>query len=449
MTAPQASATFDALVADFLGAELPKQLAAAVPLPTLPLDAQGFILRMLRLMQRASYPITEFNVILVQVLATWIPNMLPCAWEGKVPPITNPGRHRKLDAYVEAEAWADGEQRLFVDLGCGFPPVTTADTAKRFPDWQVLGVDRAFAHSVVTDVEGNYACFDGEGQFQYFQAMMTPNGRELYANAASTRRHFEALYADLSGLLSRNDGTASEIVMKDDCRLVSNHLKDFERRNLSFIESDIAAIDLPPADVIRCMNVLVYVDADHRRRMMADICDHLRDRGLFIHGTNGPGVYGRYTVCEKANGVVSPREFAFSLENLRPFGVMPWFTIHDDDPEAMLLADLIGALRADEDFWPAFDQRIDALLAEKDVCRRGDHGYLVFPENTPPVSDLMARTHAMWQQATEEGCRERAVAALQRAGWKAWVNAAGDIAIQPGQFRARNFEGPGGQIHPA
>jgi SAM-dependent methyltransferase len=437
MTAPQTSTPFDALVAEFLGAELPEQLAAAVPLQSLPADAQGFIRRMLRLMQRANYPVTEFNVILVQALAMWIPNMLPCAWGGKVPPITNPGRHQKLDAYVEREAWAEGKKRLFVDLGCGFPPVTTADTAKRFPDWQVLGVDRAFAHSVVTDAEGNYACFDGDGNFQYFQAMMTPNGRELYANAAATRRRFQDLYAELSGLLSQNDGTASETVAKDNCRLVSNHLKDFERQNLSFVESDIDAMDLPPSDVIRCMNVLVYVNADHRQRMIADICDRLRDRGLFIHGTNGPGVYGRYAVFEKWNSTVTPREFAFSLENLRPFGVMPWFTIHDEDPEAMLLADLIGALRADADFWPVFDRRIDALLAEKDICRRGDHGYLVFPENMPPVSDLMVRANAMWQQAIDEGYRERAVAALQRAGWKAWVNAAGDIAIQPVHWRTQ------------
>ncbi|MFH1984979.1 MAG: hypothetical protein ABIL58_24315 [Pseudomonadota bacterium] len=429
---PQATPPpFGQLVAEFLGTALPEHLAAAVPLPELPPDARDFIRRMLTLMKRAAYPTTEFNTILVQVLATMVPNMLPCAWGGRIPPITHQDRHRKLDAYVAGENLPGDAPRLFVDLGCGFPPVTTADTAKRFPTWRVMGVDRSFARYVVTDSEGHYACFDAGGGFQYYQAMMTHGGRAMYQHPAAARKHFQALFDDLRPLLSEPGDAASETVTKNGCRLVRDHIRDFETDNLTFSESEIEGLDLPPVDVIRCMNVLVYVAGDARGRLQERIGAHLRDGGILITGTNGPGIYSRYAVHEKGPEGLKPKEFAFSLENLRPFGVMPWFTIHDNDPEAMLLATLNGAIRADRSFWPDFDHRVDALLARHEVCRRENHGYLSFPEEMPPVSELMAKMAAIWKQMIEEGYLDGAVEALRRAGHDALENQAGDIAIRP------------------
>jgi hypothetical protein len=43
-------------------------------------------------------------------------------------------------------------------------------------------------------------------------------------------------------------------------------------------------------------------------------------------------------------------EFAFSLDNLRPSGLTPWFTIHENDPEAFLLAELTGTIRNNQKF---------------------------------------------------------------------------------------------------
>lgn len=47
-----------------------------------------------------------------------------------------------------------------MDAGCGFPPVTSADTAQAFSDWHVYGIDYAFDDYVLYDHEGHDTCFD-------------------------------------------------------------------------------------------------------------------------------------------------------------------------------------------------------------------------------------------------------------------------------------------------
>jgi hypothetical protein len=73
---------------------------------------------------------------MVWLLSSVNPAMLPSAWAGRIPPLTSGGRHKKLDAYVKQQTkMAGNEKSVFIDLGCGFPPVTTVDTAGKFPNW--------------------------------------------------------------------------------------------------------------------------------------------------------------------------------------------------------------------------------------------------------------------------------------------------------------------------
>jgi hypothetical protein len=112
---------FNFLVQQFLGKGLPDEIADIVAFPELSAEAQGFILRMLALMQQAGYPPTEFTATLARVLSDMIPNILPSAWEGRIPPLTMPGRHQSFDNYVSCQSWpATDELPILIDIGCGF-----------------------------------------------------------------------------------------------------------------------------------------------------------------------------------------------------------------------------------------------------------------------------------------------------------------------------------------
>lgn len=73
---------------------------------------------------------------------------------------------------------------------------------------------------------------------------------------------------------------------------------------------------------------------------------------------------------------MAEREFAFSIDNLRPLGIAPWFALHDDDDETRLLANTIRVIRSAPEFRRDFDARLDQILAELGLCPRGEDGYL-------------------------------------------------------------------------
>ena len=81
--------SFDELVEYFLGVSLPQYLAGSITLSNLPGDAQDYIMRMLVLMKRARVSTYNFNLVLIRWLSFTIPNMLPRAWGGRIPPYYN------------------------------------------------------------------------------------------------------------------------------------------------------------------------------------------------------------------------------------------------------------------------------------------------------------------------------------------------------------------------
>ena len=429
MTTPPPS--FNALVEQYLGQRLPIAMADTVKLPGLPNDARTLIVRMLDLMKSARFPATDFNPFLIGMLATMVPGVLPGAWGGRIPPLTVPGRHHKLDAYIAAEdCCRTTPPPVFVDLGCGFPPVTTVDTARALPHWQIFGVDRFFATYVVYDNEGHYACFDAEGTYQYFQPVITRSGLAMYADPDATRAHFEALFAALAPRLPKPGNDTAGIAAWNGHRLVHNQIREFESGNLSFLEVEIETLKLPPVQAVRCMNVLVYFTPSIRREILRVTGSLLGKDGLLIAGTSGFGIDARYTVYRRTEDAIMPSEFAFSFENLRSLGIMPYFTIHAGDREAALLADLMGAIRADASYWPTFNHRVDTLLTQKRIIRRDSDGFLQPSPEAPSRSEIRDQMAAIWRQLVAEGFREGAIEALQRAGYESWENPAGDIAVR-------------------
>ena len=193
--------------------------------------SQGVILRLLTLMKRSSCPATEINSQMIWLLASVTPSMLPSAWGGHIPPVTAPGRHKKLDDYVSRQLRAPIHgQPVFIDIGCGFPPATTMDTAKRLPDWSVFGIDRSFSRYVLYDIGGNYACFNRHGKLQYIQAQNKP----LNEHSHATRDQFQSLFAELCPQLTVCDEHTRASVEKNGNRLVYNHIRDFEGKTSNF-----------------------------------------------------------------------------------------------------------------------------------------------------------------------------------------------------------------------
>jgi hypothetical protein len=425
--------SFSEIVSDSLGQPPYAGADAAVPLERLSPEARSFILRMIALMRQGGWPATEITPYCTWQLANMIPSILPGAWGGRVPPLTMPGRHARLDAYVASLPMTPaGRRPVLVDLGCGSPPVTTVESARRLPAWDVIGVDRSFARYLVVDEHGDYACFDEDQRFLYFQARPGGRGRELYQDPVGAFRYFQGLFAELAPALTGLDEEASETVCRGQRRLVRNQTRDLEAAHLRFVAADIADTDLPPADVVRCMNVLLYFAGRGRETLLARAGRLLRAEGTLLAGTNGAsGTTARYCVYQRRDYHLVPTEFAFSLDNLRTLGVMPWFTLHDHDSEAVALARLTRSLRGSAGFWQGFSARVDDLSAELNLCRRAADGYLEVPDPWPPTEEIVRRSAAVWARIQEEGHVRAAAEAHQRGGHESWVNPVGDVAVRP------------------
>ncbi len=425
--------SFSTLVARFLGGRLPEEMAAAISFEALPADVKRFIMRMLTLMQKADFPATDITPVLIWQLSNIIPGFLPCTWDGRVPPLTLARRNARIDAYVMRYNRQEPlVNPVFVDMGCGFPPVTTLESASTLHGWRVFGVDRSFSEYAVYDPEGNYACFDAQGMFQYFQPTMNRERIRMYRNVAEARSRFEKVFKELHPLLRGTPGQAGETVEKDGHRLVRHLIRSYEAPGLTFVESEMENVQIPPAHAIRCMNTLVYFDSEARRRLLVKAGSHLVDTGILITGANlMSGATCRYLVYRRAGNRLEPVEFAFSADNLRSTNVMPWYTLHDDDPEALLLAGAIRRIRADRSFWPVFSGRLDESMAHYGLLERGPNGFLRPPKGDDLALDFSERAARLWRQIEEEGFSDGAVAALKRAGIAAWKNSVGDIAFRP------------------
>jgi hypothetical protein len=130
-------------------------------------------------------------------------------------------------------------------------------------------------------------------------------------------------------------------------------------------------------------------------------------------------------------GSLVPREFAFSIDNVRPLELAPWYALHDDDLENLANATAVATLRTDKQFQRRFDDRLDALLAQRDFCARGADVYLSGPDDNMSVDECTERCAGLAAQLEHEGFVDEAIVVFRNAGQEAWRNAAGHVAIRP------------------
>jgi hypothetical protein len=397
-------------------------------------EVKEFLERTFRLMAISRVMPADMTPALAWILGVMIPRLLPGAWGNVVPPITYEDRHKVINAYLGANPWGQfPEDTVLLEMGCGFPPQTALDAARAFPHWQVIGADLRFDPYVLYDADGNYACMDSDGRLRYFHpgSVNRASAASLYEDTSSTFQRFCEMFTALRAKLPVSDHDACVSVEHEGARLVQHPIKTYERPNLKLIQAGLGA-EMPQADIIRVFNVLFYFDAAFRSRAEEWALRTLRPGGLFLCGADGTLTFeARYSVYRSEHGRLVPREFAFSLDNLRPPSVIPWFCLHSDEKETWALARLIGVLRSDERYRVDYDSRVDELLAEHRICVRQADGFLGAPSDPVAPHEWLPAFISMQKKLEAEGFVDRAVSVLQRVGYNAWINPVGHVAVDP------------------
>jgi SAM-dependent methyltransferase len=396
-------------------------------------EVRSFIERMFRNFHAARIPAQDVSVFVARLCEQVLPGLLPGAWDGIVPPITVRGRHRLIDEYVSHNRWLTlPASPAFLDLGCGFPPTTAIETAERFPSWRVTGLDQSFWPYLVMGEDGDYACFDYDLTLRYFQpGNVGPQAwNDTFRDRNATRTKYgDLLRALLDGHSAVDNGQYAEI-RRHSFTLQINPIGRFERANLTFLSGDARHADVRDIDVARCFNVLIYFDAAFRAELLQVLGRILKPGGLFVCGYDWVQTrMARYMVYQNDSGVLRPREFAFSIDNVFPLG-LSWYALHDDDEDMRRLVELVGVLRSDSEFMSAFGPGYGALLSEAGLCPRGADGY--FEDIEPGIAQWEAdrRFGELLRRCDEREYPQLAVAALRRGGLNAWKNDVGHIAVE-------------------
>jgi hypothetical protein len=391
-------------------------------------EVRDFVERAFRLMALSKFDPRDLAPAVARFFVVLAPGILPGAWGGMVPPLTMPGRHKKIDAYLRSNQWTNFEVgTVLLDVGCGFPPQTSIDAAEAFPEWRIVGADPAFEPYLLYDERGNYASLDPNGRVRYFQASRPEEFLALYSDRNATIQRFSEAFAQLLPGLPPDEGGLST-AEHGGMRLVRHPLSAYERSNLKFIQGGFGATDLPEAGVVRSFNVLIYFDADFRRQAEAWVAQVLRPGGLFICGRDdGASLNAHYSVYRSEGGRLVEKEFAFGVETVRHCA---WFTLHEGERETWRLAELLGVLRSDRAFLRDYDTRMDALLAENRMAVRDGNGCLAEPPDPLDLARAFPAYEAIAREIEVEFA-DRAVSVLQRAGLNAWRNPVGHIAVGP------------------
>jgi hypothetical protein len=391
--------------------------------------------RALRLLREASIDATDITATLTWQVGALIPGLHPDAWGSIVPPITNPGRLRRLDEYLLRNPWhttPSSRVPVLLDVGCGFPPHTAIDSARKLAGWRIIGMDRSFAHYLIEDDTG-YASFDAARSLRYFQpkAGVAVRWDEWLRTRETTTRRFTTLLEELLSVLPADDDT-HQAAYRDGARIVRHPVRGYECENLQFVQCAIGDSPVAPesVDVVRCMNVLMYFDRDFRQRTLRWAESLLVAGGLFVCGCMSfSSTFARYTVYQKVDGRMAPREFAFSVDNIRPAGFMPCYAFHDDDADVLQLARATAVVRGNAEFRRLFDSAADAAFAAAGVARRLENGYLRGSANALPTGELSKRTADLADRLRKSGAGDWAVDALRQNAIPAWLNCVGDIAV--------------------
>jgi hypothetical protein len=386
-------------------------------------DVFAFVQRMFAYMHSSGMPAKDLSLMQADILGTLLARILPGAWEERVPPITVQGRHAVIDQYVKTNKWLSSSGKSMLDIGCGFPPFTTIETANALDNWNITGADPSLPVYLVYDAEGNYATFDENKTVVYFQPAMPSieNWNELLSNATATKKHFQNLLDEL----------LTHPAKEGFPRLEHNPIKQYETDRLSFIQGGIGEIDIAPQDVIRCFNVLYYFKNSFQENALQWFAQKTNEGGIVITGGDwAVSTECYYHVYKKENTQLVKKEFAFGLDCLCPFGIVSWYCLHEDDPQKAELVKYTGIIRKDKSFMDAFYSFHDAQRATYKLCARDSDGYYGAADPALQPQELWMLAAKTLTELNEAGYNQKAADVLSRAGFKTRINEVGHIAVE-------------------
>ena len=418
----------------YFGGNLPQGFVTAFTnIPANQSDFYAYLDRTFRLLKQGGFEATDLSAMHGEVLGELLISLLPKPGDGNAPPVTLAGRHRKIDAYLDDNPWFCAQQPArMLDIGCGFPPLTTNETADYFPHWDIVGVDPSLPTYVVYDEDDNYATFDAHKNLLYFQPAVPgiTSWNTLLRDVQQTEVHFKSLLVRLCSKAGLTQMWDTRCVELGETRLLINPTIQNQRRHLNFARAGIGATHLGEADVIRCFNVLMYFEDSFVTKAHEWFNQTLRESGILIRGANwANSTECRYSVYRKEKGQLKHKEFAFSIDNLCPIMHMPWSAMHDDDREIMRLANLLAVIRRDRDFLATLLKTNDELREEYEVCPRLEDGF--YGKADPDMSpvELWSAAAEITHQLDQCGLTDHAVQVLCEAGYPARRNEVGHIAV--------------------
>jgi CheR methyltransferase, SAM binding domain len=271
----------------FGGALSSDVMALLAPIDDQRVEVQQFVARMFRQMHRQLTDARDFSERVALVAGALLQRILPGAW-GAVPPITQAGRHVTIDDYLARNPWRPlGAGDFLLDLGCGFPPVTTLETAERFPQVSIVGADPSFGEYLVREATGDYVVFDATGSLLYFQpsARVAERWRAMFVDPTLTRERFAALLAKLRVHLP-DTTPVPRYVSDDGVEIIRNPIAGFERSNVKFRRLGIGESGLRDFTAARCFNVLYYFDHAFQQKALRWLADTLVEGGISVTGAD-------------------------------------------------------------------------------------------------------------------------------------------------------------------
>jgi SAM-dependent methyltransferase len=393
-----------------------------------------FIEKVFARIKRIGISAKDTPELLIWELATVVPKLLPGTWGGIVPPITFPQRHVLVEEFMRINHYRPliaGSRVL--DMGCGFPPFTAIDLAARYPDVQITGADPSFGKYTVTDKDGNYACILEDGSLKYLQpsSISSSQWSEVFYDLPATVKKFLDIFHELVVHLPEQESPGShDEYSSGGNTIVRNPLRKYKSHNLDFVQKGIGDEIIPgDFDMIRCMNVLLYFDPAFRDEALKWAVRQLKEGGLFICGLNyAQSINSRITVYQKEGGMMTLREFSFSIENIRPMQMVTYFSFRDDDFEQEKLLKHVAIIREDKAFMSAYNEEADMLQKNYGISLRDANGYLVFFTRDIQMNELLLNMQRTGRELSQK-LGQSAVEVLKRHGTRARVNEIGFISV--------------------
>lgn len=387
-------------------------------------DVFAFVQKMFALMNKSGMPAKDLSLLHADIMGTLLARILPGAWEGRVPPITVHGRHSVIDQYIKKNHWNSSEGKSLLDIGCGFPPVTTIESANFLSDWKVTGADPSLPAYLIYDEEENYATLDENKSTVYFQPAIPSieNWNKLLNNSSATKKRFENLLEELLNH-PNNEGFP---------RLEIHPIKKYETEKLSFIKGGIGQIDIETKDVIRCFNVLYYFDNNFLENALKWFAENTNEGGIVLIGGDWAASTECYYNIYKKNDIqLINKEFAFSLDCICPLSIVTWYAVHDDDRQKAELVKYISIIRKDKYFMDEFYTFHDAQRLKYKICPRDKEGYYGVIDPSIKPQELWALGSKLLTELNDAGFNQKAADVLRNAGFRTRVNEVGHIAVEP------------------